>query len=86
MQSVLLALLIAVCVWLAVAEGLVSAAFFFAFGLIVIVVCLPSCWSWAVRSAASSITSCVVLAAAIEAVQIGHRLGALLSLLPLDVS
>ena len=36
MQSVLLVLLIASCVWLALAESLVSAAIFFVFGLVVI--------------------------------------------------
>jgi hypothetical protein len=36
MQSVLLILLIAACVWLAFAESIVSALVFFVFGLIVI--------------------------------------------------
>jgi len=36
MQSVLLVLLIAACVWLAFAESIVSAVVFFVFGLVVI--------------------------------------------------
>jgi|GEM_PF-5050693 hypothetical protein len=36
MQSVLLILLIAACVWLAFAESIVSALVFFVFGLVVI--------------------------------------------------
>jgi hypothetical protein len=36
MQSVLLVLLIAACVWLAFAESIVSALVFFVFGLVVI--------------------------------------------------
>ena len=36
MQSALLILLIAACVWLAVAESVVSALVFFVFGLVVI--------------------------------------------------
>jgi len=36
MQSVLLILLMAVCVWLAFAESIISALVFFVFGLVVI--------------------------------------------------
>jgi len=64
MQSVLLVLLIAACVWLALAESLVSALAFFVFGLVVIgglsfMLGLGGVTRWA----ASSITAYAALAA-----------------------